>query len=221
MTTDQSPYPPAATRIPGRALAWWGFGCAAFYAIAVRFYQAAGGRVGMAGEMRPEHVPGSQMASYLAGLLILLGGVACLYLGLPEVRRFPQWVPRFGGREIPGALLRPLCLAPVLAGAAFAVAHAAVGMVTKSAALLGVMDIPYPDVWLRLDETATAWWDLLFYEPWFLAIGVLLHLCAVRYLRATGRASVARWTTRVSAAAALGLAATGIWMVASDNMLVL
>ncbi|GIG71482.1 hypothetical protein [Phytomonospora endophytica] len=208
-------------RTPGPAVAWWGFGVAAFYAIAVRFYQAAGGEIGMAGEMLPEHAAGAGMASYLAGLLILLGGVACLYLGLPEVRRIPRWFPVGGGREIPGVLLRPLCLTPVLVGAVFAVAHAFVGTTTKAAALLGVMEIPYPDVWAWIDEDATAWWDLAFYEPCFLLLGVFLHLSAVRYLRATGREAVARWTTVVSAVCAVGFAAVGIWMVASDKVLVL
>ncbi|HEY1179169.1 MAG TPA: hypothetical protein VGF17_23695 [Phytomonospora sp.] len=207
-------------RSPGPAVAWWGFGVAAFYAIAVRFYQAAGGELGLAGEMLPEHAADTRMASYLAGLLILLGGVACLYLGLPEVRRIPRWFPLGSGREIPGWLLRPLCLAPVVAGAVFAVAHAIVGFATKGAALLGVMEIPYPDAWARIDEEATAWWDIAFYEPCFVLLGVFLHLSAVRYLRATGRESVARWTTIVSAVCAVVFGAVGIWMVATDRMVV-
>lgn len=206
------------TRVPGRAVAWWGFAAAAFYAIFVRFYQAAGGQLGMAGEMLPEHAAGGRTASYLAGLLILLGGVACLYLALPAVRRIPRWFPLGGGREIPGAILRPLCLAPVLAGSVFAVAHAFTGMITKSLALLGVIEIPYPDVWAWHDTTASAWWDLLFYEPWFLLLGVLMHLAARRYLLDTGRRSVTVWVTGLSAGLAVVLATVGVWMVATDNI---
>ncbi|MEV0644800.1 hypothetical protein AB0I28_06015 [Phytomonospora sp. NPDC050363] len=209
---------PARGAAAGRTIAWWGFGFAAFYAIFVRFYQAAGGGLGMAGEMAPEHQAATQMSSYLAGLLILLGGVACLYLGVPAVRRIPRWFPVGGGREIPGTLLLPLCLTPVVAGAVFAVAHAVVGVSTKSLALLGVIDIAYPDAWARIDETATAWWDLAFYEPCFLVLGVCLHFSAVAYLRDTGRRTAAVWTTRVSVGFVAVLAAVGVWMVATGRV---
>lgn len=209
---------PATATLPRHTAAWWGFGLAAFYAIFVRFYQAAGGSIGMSGEMRPEHAADSEFVGYLAGLLILLGGVACLYLGIPAVRRIPRWFPVGAGREIPGAILRPLCMTPVLAGSVFAVAHAVIGMTTKALALLGVIEIPYPDAWLWIDETGSAWWDLAFYEPWFLALGVAMHLAVRRYLRDTGRASVPAWVTRVSAVVAAVFAGVGIWMVATGNL---
>jgi len=135
--------PPVATT-PRHQAAWWGFGLAAAYAIFVRFYQAAGGSIGMSGEMRPEHAADTEFVSYLAGLLT--------------------------------------------------------------------------DEWLWIDETSSAWWDLAFYEPWFLALGVVMHMCVRRYLRDTGRASVPAWVTRVSAVAAAVFAGIGIWMVVTDNL---
>ena len=213
-----TPATPAPSSPSRHAVAWWPFALAATYAILVRFYQAAGGTIGMPGEMHPEDAANTAIGSYFAGLLILLGGVACLYLGIPAVRRIPRWFPVGAGREIPGAILRPLCMTPVLVGSVFAVAHAVIGVTTKGLALLGVIDIPYPDAWLWIDETSAAWWDIAFYEPWFLALGVTMHLAVRRYLRDTGRPSVVAWVTRVSIIVAAVFAGIGIWMVASDNL---
>ena len=56
---------------------------------------------------------------------------------------------------------------------------------TKPLHLLGVIDLEFPG-WARLDEGALILWDLLFYEPWFLGLGVLVTLGALHHFRRTG-----------------------------------
>lgn len=209
--------PPVEVTPAHRRIAWWGFGAAAFYSVFVRFFEATGLSVSNTGTLVPEQQLAFRVASYSAGLLILVGGVACLYLALPPVRVIP-----FGRRrQIPRRLLIPLCLAPVLLGAMFAVGHAFTGMITKTLALLGLMEIPYPDSWLTLDETASAWWDLLFYEPWFLVMGVLLFLAARRYLLDIARHAVVRAVTVGAVIGAIGVTTALTTMIATDTMLIL
>lgn len=157
-----------------RAAGAWGLGLAVFYAVFVRFYQAAGGRIGL-----PDEITGADrfhFASYLAGLLILVGGAACVVL----TRR---WTP---------ALPRPLVLvtvvAPVVAGGVFALAHGVAGVIMNILDLTGVLTLDKP---LLADPTpavraADAWWNILFYQPWFAAMGVCLLLCARVYAKAAG-----------------------------------
>jgi hypothetical protein len=57
--------------------------------------------------------------------------------------------------------------------------------VTKPLQLLGAVDLEFRG-WARLDEAAMIAWDLLFYEPWFLALGVLVTLAALHHHRRTG-----------------------------------
>ena len=40
--------------------------------------------------------------------------------------------------------------------------------------------------WERRDQTAQFLWDLLFYEPWFLGLGVLVSLATLHHYRRTG-----------------------------------
>jgi hypothetical protein len=157
-----------------RAAGAWGLGLAVFYAVFVRFYQAAGGRIGLPERITdPDRV---RFASYLAGLLILVGGAACVVLT----------------RRRTAALPRPLVLvavvAPVVAGGVFALAHGVAGVVMNVLDLTGVLTLDKP---LLADPTpavraADAWWNILFYQPWFVAMGVCLLLCARAYARAAG-----------------------------------
>jgi hypothetical protein len=157
-----------------RAAGAWGLGLAVFYAVFVRFYQAAGGRIGL-----PERITDPErlhFASYLAGLLILVGGAACFVL----TRRWTATLPR--------PLVLVAVVAPVVAGGVFALAHGVAGVVMNVLDLTGVLTLDKP---LLADPTpaaraADAWWNILFYQPWFAAMGVCLLLCARAYVRAAG-----------------------------------
>jgi hypothetical protein len=78
-----------------------------------------------------------------------------------------------------------------------------------------VIDLGFPG-WAKLDEGKLILWDLLFYEPWFLGLGVLVTLGAVHHLRRTGgsRRDEVR-IVRVTAAASLLLAAIASVAVAT------
>jgi hypothetical protein len=91
------------------------------YAVFVRFYQAAGGTIGLAG--RFEDADGFRRASLFAGLLILVAGLGALALVRPWGLRIPRW----------------LLLAPALAGSVYAMAHALVAYVSKT--------LPFYELW--------------------------------------------------------------------------
>jgi hypothetical protein len=157
---------PAATHAfawaPYAAFAW-----AAAYAVAVRGYQGLGGTVGIAGTF--EDPAAMRRASLLAGAGILLVGVGALGLARPWGLRLPRW----------------LLIAPALAGSSYAMAHALTAYVTKPLHLLGVVDLEFKG-WATRDQTAQFLWDLAFYEPWFLGLGVLVTLGALHHHRRTG-----------------------------------
>jgi hypothetical protein len=161
----------------------WGLVLAVLYAVLVRFYQASGGTIGLAGSV-PRYPDRLQAASYAAGVLILLGGLACLLLSAPFLRRFPGWLPLVGGRSVPAAVTTVLCAAPALAGGLYAIVHGIAGWTTK---LLGLVEIHYPvEAWARIDVTGMDVWSLLFYEPWFLAMDTCLVLSLGAFARASG-----------------------------------
>lgn len=220
MTTQTVGRPARAVRTASRAGAW-GLALAVFYAVFVRFYQAAGGTIGLGGSA-PADPAALQAASYAAGLLILLGGVACLMLGYPLARCWPAWVPGVGARAVTPWLLVPLCAVPALVGGLFAVVHGLGGWSTKFLELVGVIDIAYPaDAWVTLDVTAMDLWSVLFYEPWFLAMGVSLCLSVRAYARSLG---IGEKALRRATRGCLGLVAAGtavtVWMVVFDHVLV-
>jgi hypothetical protein len=76
-------------------------------------------------------------------------------------------------------------IGPALAGSVYAMAHALTGYLTKPLHLAGAIDLEFKG-WARIDERAMALWDLLFYEPWFLGLGVLVTLGALHHHRRTG-----------------------------------
>jgi hypothetical protein len=160
----------------GRSLAWAAyaaFGWAVAYALAVRGYQGLGGTLGLPGTFEdPDAV---RRASLLAGAGILLVGVGALALIRPWGLRLPRW----------------LVIVPALTGSAYAAAHALSAYVTKPLHLLGVIDIEFRG-WAHLDEHALIAWDLLFYEPWFLGLGVLVTLGTLHHHRRTGGSAEAR-----------------------------
>ena len=123
-----------------------------------------------------------QWASYVAGLLILLGGGACLVLTRRGWRTLPRWA---GGQEVSPWLVAPLVLGPVLLGAVVAIGHGAGGGLAKLMEMAGAGTAtihpgagPSGLVDLR--------WEVLFYQPWFLAMGICLLLCGHGYLRSAG-----------------------------------
>jgi hypothetical protein len=158
------------TELPERSLAWAGYAAFAWavaYAIGVRGYQGLGGTLGLAGTM--EDPAAMRRASLIAGVGILLVGFGALALVRPWGLRIP----------------RRLVIIPALAGSAYAAAHAFTAYVTKPLHALGVVELQF-EGWAQRDETAQFLWDLLFYEPWFLGLGVLVTLATLHHHRRTG-----------------------------------
>jgi hypothetical protein len=197
-TTLRRPTGTATAPARGRSLSWAPKAAAAWaiaYAVGVRGYQGAGGTIGLPG--RVEDPAALHRASLVAGVVILLAGLGSLALG----RRWTLRIPR------------ALVLGPALAGATYAAAHALTGFVTKPLHLLGVVHLEFRG-WAQVDETALALWDLLFYEPWFLGLGVLVTLAALHHHRCAGGSDRgARLLLAATALATLALAATAITMV--------
>jgi hypothetical protein len=156
-------------------------GCllAILYAVFVRFYQAAGGTIGFPGQLKdPEE---GYMASYIAGVMIMFCGFVLIALVKPWGRMLPMWVPLIGGRKIH----RLIILIPTLLCTAFLIAHGVSGIITKALLLAGVITIDFPG-WIVLDVQSLVMWDLLFYEPWFLFLGIMSSLTAAHYAQASG-----------------------------------
>jgi hypothetical protein len=154
----------------GRSLGWAAYAASAWaiaYAVGVRGYQGLGGTLGLEGTL--EDPAGMRRASLLAGAFLLLVGIGALALVRPWGLRLPRW----------------LVIVPALAGSVFAMAHALTAYITKPLHLLGVIDIRFPG-WAKLDEGPMIAWDLLFYEPWFLGLGILVTLGTVHHHRRTG-----------------------------------
>jgi hypothetical protein len=187
----------------GRSLAWAGyaaFAWAAAYAIGVRGYHGLGGTVGLAGTF--EDPDGMRQASLIAGAGILLVGVGALAFVRPWGLRLPRW----------------LLIGPALAGSAYAAAHALTAYVTKPLHALGVVELRF-DGWAQRDETAQFLWDLLFYEPWFLGLGVLVTLGAVHHHRRTGGSARAeRRLVALTVLATLALTAFSCALVAARSV---
>jgi hypothetical protein len=137
------------------------------YAVGVRGYQGLGGRLGISGTF--EDPSAFERASLTAGAFLFLVGIGALALVRPWGLRLPRW----------------LVIVPALAGSVFAMGHALTAYVTKSLDLLGVIDLQL-DGWKTLDKGAAIAWDLLFYEPWFLALGLLVTAGTLHHHRRTG-----------------------------------
>ncbi|MCQ6268609.1 DUF3995 domain-containing protein [Fictibacillus sp. WQ 8-8] len=159
---------------PGYAGCLW----AIMYAVFVRFYQAAGGSIGLPGRLaNPE---GFQMVSYIAGVVVMLAGFFLLGLVKPWGKTVPAWIPWIGGKNVHPLLL----LIPTLIGCAFAIAHGVSGIITKILHLVGIITIQIPG-WIELDVRELALWDILVYEPWFIVMGILAGLAAWNYANDT------------------------------------
>ena len=207
MTTSTAPHPsPPITRPvgppPRRSLAWAPYAASAWaaaYAIGVRGYQGLGGTVGLPGTF--EDPSGFRRASLVAGAGLLLIALGALGFARPWGLRLPRW----------------LLVAPALAGSAVAVAHALTGFVTKPLHLLDVMQIEFRG-WERHDEGKAIAWDLLFYEPWFLGLGILVTLAALHHVRRTGGSRrTERRLVLATAAAAIVLTALACASLAADG----
>ena len=159
-----------AVALRPRSPAWTGYAAclwAVSYAIGVRGYQGLGGTVGLAGTFKDPAA--MQRASLIAGAGILLVGIGSLALVRPWGLRLP----------------RRLVIAPALLGSAYAMAHALTAYVTKPLHVLGVVELRFPG-WAERDETEHFLWDLLFYEPWFLGLGLLVTAATLHHHRRTG-----------------------------------
>ncbi|MBS4196029.1 DUF3995 domain-containing protein [Lederbergia citri] len=173
----ESPYLNGFERFTKKS-AWPAYaGCmwAVLYAIFVRFLEAAGGGI-ITTYGRAEDPEALYMASYIAGVVIMLCGFCLLGLVKPWGKIVPRWIPLISGRNIHPLVL----LIPTLSGTAFLLAHAISGMLTKSLFLAGVITINFPG-WAELNPHSLALWDLFFYEPWFLIMGLLAGLAAAHY----------------------------------------
>jgi hypothetical protein len=157
-------------------LRWAGYAASAWaiaYAIGVRGYQGLGGTVGLPGDFNDR--AGFEQASLQAGAFLLLLGIGALAFVRPWGLRLPRW----------------LVIVPALAGSAFAMAHALTAYVTKPLHALGVVEIDFGQGWRQVNETSLILWDLLFYEPWFLGLGVLTTLGALHHFKRTGGSEAA------------------------------
>jgi hypothetical protein len=176
-----------AASIPSeRDRGWTAYAACAWaiaYALFVRFYQAAGGTIGLPGTF--DDPDGFRRASLLAGIFIFAVGLGALAFVRPWGLRIPRW----------------LLILPALAGSVFAMAHALTGWLTKTLDLLGVIDLEFQG-WATVDEDKLILWDLLFYEPWFFGLGVLVTLAALHHHRRTGGSVGARRRLVVLTAAA-------------------
>ncbi len=164
---------PIATAVPSgsrRGRGWAAYAAcawAAAYAIGVRGYHGLGGTVGLPGVL--EDPAAVRRASLAAGAAILLAGLACLALARPWGLRLP----------------RRLVVVTALAGAVIAVTHALIAYMSKPLHLLGAIDLEFKG-WIAIDETQAILWDLLFYEPWFFGLGVLVTIAAGHHHRRAG-----------------------------------
>ncbi|WP_245208921.1 DUF3995 domain-containing protein [Gottfriedia endophytica] len=143
--------------------AYVGFLMALYYAVFVRFYEAANFTL----SKDPE---GFNIASYIAGVVIMICGFILLALVKPYTKVVPANIPLIGGKQIP----RLIILIPTLFCTAFLLAHAISGIITKALYLCGAITIYFPHI--KGDLHNMALWDLLFYEPWFLIMGHLGQL---------------------------------------------
>ena len=179
-----------------RSLAWAGYAASAWaaaYAIGVRGYQGLGGTLGLAGTF--EDPAGMRQASLAAGAGILLVAVGALAFVRPWGLRLP----------------RRLVIVPALIGSAYAAAHALTAYITKPLDAAGVVELHFHG-WAHRDKTAQFLWDLCFYEPWFLGLGVLVTLGALHHHRRTGGS--ARTERRLVALTVLGALALTAYAVA-------
>ncbi len=186
-----------------RSLAWAGYAASAWaiaYAVGVRGYQGLGGTLGLAGTF--EDPAAMRRASLIAGVGILLVGIGALALVRPWGQRLPRW----------------LVIVPALAGSAYAASHALTAYVTKPLHALGVIHLQF-DGWASRDEQAQFAWDLLFYEPWFLGLGILVTLGTLHYHRRSGgSARGGRRMVAVTVAATLVLTLFSCTLVVARSM---
>jgi hypothetical protein len=143
-----------------------------------------------------------QRASLIAGAGILLVAFGELALVRPWGLRLPRW----------------LVMVPALIGSAYAAAHALTTYITKPLDALGVLELEFHG-WATRDQSAQFLWDLLFYEPWFLGLGVLTTLGTVHHYRRTGGS--ARGERRLVAAtvvATLALTVLSCAIVVARNL---
>jgi hypothetical protein len=191
------------SRLQGRSLEWAGYAASAWaiaYAVFVRGYQGLGGTLGLAGTF--EDPAAMRQASLIAGAGILLVGVGSLAFVRPWGLRIPRW----------------LVIVPALIGSAYAGAHALTAYVTKPLHALGVVDLQFHG-WAHRNQTGQFLWDLLFYEPWFLGLGVLVTLGALHHHRRTGGCPTTECRLVVATAAAtLALTALSCSVVVARSM---
>lgn len=189
--------------ISTRSLSWAGYAAAAWaaaYAIGVRGYQGLGGTVGLSGTF--EDPAGMRQASLIAGAGILLVGVGALAFVRPWGLRIPRW----------------LVIVPALIGSAYAMAHALTAYVTKPLHALGVVELQFHG-WAERHETPQFLWDLLFYEPWFFGLGVLVSLGTLHHHRRTGgSARAGRQLMVLTALATLALTAFSCAVVVARSV---
>lgn len=156
-------------------------GCiwAILYAVFVRFLEAAGGGIIFTyGQLKnPESF---SIASYIAGVSIMFCGFCLLALVKPWGRMVPRWIPLIKGKNIHPLIL----LIPTLLGTALLLAHGVSGILTKTLFLIDIININFPG-WETLDSHSLALWDLFFYEPWFIIMGLFTALAAAHYAQAS------------------------------------
>ena len=141
-------------------------------------------------------------ASLIAGVGILLVGIGALALVRPWGLRLPRW----------------LVIVPALAGSAYAASHALTAYVTKPLHALGVIQLEF-EGWASRDEAEQFAWNLLFYEPWFLGLAILVTLGTLHYHRRSGgSARGGRRLVAVTIAATLALTSFSCALVVARSV---
>ncbi|PET03906.1 DUF3995 domain-containing protein [Bacillus cereus] len=154
----------------------WAF----IYAVFIRFYQAAGGLIGISGQLK--NPTEFYIVSYIAGLIILLCGFILIVLIKPWGRIIPKQIPLIGSKKIH----RLFILIPTLLCTAFLIAHGASGIITSALHLMGIISLDNFSGFVKVDADKMAIWNLFIYEPWFLIMGILSGLTAAHYAQASG-----------------------------------
>jgi hypothetical protein len=154
-----------------------------------RAYYGLGGTIGMAGEVRSEAL---WRAINLIAAALLVGAAILPIVVLPLWRR---------------AGPRRVLLATAWIIAVGCVMHGLIDDIQRILSLAGLLQIPYPDLWLSRDERAADLQDLLFNETWFIVEGLLWGAIAWTVL---GPSRARRWWTATAVVAVLALTVVGL-----------
>ena len=163
---------PRASRLRRNVLPRWAAYAAcvlAFLYAAVSFYWAAGGTAGVStigGEL--EEMARAKDPEFLA--LVLVTGFLKVAYGLLALALVRPW-----GRALP----RWALLVAAWGGATLLTVYGGLLVAVQALVAAGVIEVAESIDWTAL------WWHLALWDPWFMAMGLLLGVAARHYQRGT------------------------------------